>query len=75
MPFVREQVLKNNKEMINRIFDYIEKLSYSKDEYLENIFYVVILETFYSFNDLEKFAIYFKENTKKLFIENYLIQS
>ena len=75
MPFVREQVLKNNKEMINRIFDYIEKLSYSKDEYLENIFYVVILETFYSFNDLEKFAIYFKENTKKLFSENYLIQS
>lgn len=74
MPFVRDQVLKDNKKIINRIFDYIENLSYSKDEYVENIFYVAILETFYSFNDLYKFAIYFKENTKKLFIESYLVQ-
>ncbi len=75
MPFVRNSVLNNDKDTIYRIFNYIEYLSHVKDEYVENIFYVAILENFYSYSDINKFVIYFKENTKELFIKNFLNHS
>ena len=70
MPFVKDSK-KNNKDIINRIFDYIEKLSLNNDEYAQNVLYVAILENIASFEDEQKYTKYFKNNTLKIFNENY----
>lgn len=71
MPFVKDSVKNNSKDIINKIFDYIEKLSFSNDGYVQNVLYVAILENIASFEDVQKYTKYFKNNTSKIFGENY----
>ena len=71
MPFVKDTIKNNIKDIINRIFDYIEKLSLSNDEYVQNVLCVAILENVASFEDKQIYIKYFKNNTLKIFEHNY----
>lgn len=71
MPYVKEVVRNYDLNKINKVFDFIEYLSLIKDDYIENIVYVAILENIATFFDKEKYIQYFKDNTKKIFDNNY----
>ena len=71
MPFVKDSIKNNSKDIINKIFDYVEKLSLNNDEYVQNVLYVAILENIASFDDKQIYIKYFKNNTLKIFNENY----
>jgi hypothetical protein len=71
MPFIKESIKNNSKDIINRIFEYIEKLFLNKDEYVQNVLYVAVLENIASFEDKQKYIKYFKNNTLKIFDKNY----
>jgi len=71
MPYVKEVVRQSDINKINKVFEFIEYLSLIKDDYVENIVCVAILENIASFLDKEKYIKNFKDNTKKIFDNNY----
>lgn len=71
MPYVREIVTDKKQREIDQVFDYIESLANTKDEYVENIVYVAILENISSFDDKDSYIQYFRGKTKEIFDKNY----
>ena len=71
MPYVRKVVINNEQKEINQVFKYIESLVDMKDEYVENVVYVAILENIASFDDKNKFIQCFKSKTRDIFDRNY----
>ena len=47
LPYILEQLEKDNKVALTRFANFIEDISYSKDEYFFNLFYIGILEDIY----------------------------
>lgn len=71
MPFLESSVELNNKEMVERIYSFIEKLSEIDDEYVKNILYVAILENISSYDNPEPFFKPLKRKSMKIYEENY----
>ena len=71
MPFLEANVEMNNEELIERIYSFIEALCDIDDEYVQNVLYVAILENIADYENSEPFAKYLKENSKKIYLENY----
>ena len=71
MPFLESNVELKNIEMIDRIYSFIEELSSIKDDYVENILYVAILENISSYVNPKPFIEPLKEKSRKIFEENY----
>ena len=71
MPFLELNVELNNTEMIERIYSFIEDLSNIDDKYVENVLYVAILENILSYVNPDPFIKPLKNNSKKIFDDNY----
>lgn len=71
MPFLRKNVEMNNKDMIERLYSFIEQLCDIDDPYAQNLLYVAILENIGSNNDPNPFEIYLKPKSLKIYLENY----
>lgn len=71
MPFLNENIMNNNDNELDKIFNYIEKLSLNEDEYVQNIVYVAILENISTFSNKDEYIKHFKNNTKNIFDSNY----
>ncbi len=71
MPYFKEIVTNKKKKEIDQVFEYIESLANTKDEYVENVVYVAILENIASFDDKDRYIQYFKSKTKEIFDKNY----
>lgn len=58
MPYVKEIVINKSQNEINQVFENIESLANMKDEYVENVVYVAILENIASFDDEDIYSIF-----------------
>ena len=73
MPFLESNVELHNEEMVERIYSFIEELCDIKDEYVENILFVAILENLAGYVNPEPFIKPLKDKSKKIFDENFKI--
>ena len=73
MPFLESNVELHNEEMVERIYSFIEELCDIKDEYVENILFVAILENLAGYVNSEPFIKPLKAKSKKIFDKNYRI--
>lgn len=71
MPFLESKVEMNDVDMINRLYSFIEKMCDIKDDYVQNILYVAILENISSYINPEPFVKYLKEKSLKIYNDNY----
>lgn len=59
VPYIKEQLIKNNDKMIIKIFDYIEYLLKLNDEYANEVIALSVLESLIFDNETEN-ALYMK---------------
>lgn len=78
-PLILKAINENNDDILRRFSNLLEDISFSNDEFIDNFFYVGILEDICFFSEEERIILskYFKENTLEKFNKYYsgLIES
>jgi hypothetical protein len=71
MPLFEKAVDTNNENLLKRISIFIEELSNIDDDYVQNVFYIAILENISSYKNKEKFITCLLTNSKRIYTENF----
>ncbi len=71
MPFFEKAIKTKDVNLKEKIAQFIEKLSYICDDYVQNVLYIAIFENISSYKNKDEFLHCLLQNSKRIYFENF----